>query len=149
MQQIICCLLYYAYALDNTIFVAFSTLTQTQEKTTSKTKQFYNHLLSYCAIYLNVGPRYHASDMILNTDSDASYRIAPEAKSRIAGYFYLNNKTSSSPNNAPILVECLTPKHVVTSSAECEMQAYFTTQKQQFPFITSLIKLDINNHQRH
>ena len=58
--------------------------------------------------------------MILHIDSDASYLIAPEAKSRIAGYFYLNNKPSDTINSASILSECRTLKHVVTSSAECE-----------------------------
>ena len=56
--------------------------------------------------------------------------VAPEAKSCIAGYYYLSNKfqstsqstlTSNPPTlNAPIHVECKTLKHVVSSAAEAE-----------------------------
>ena len=71
--------------------------------------------------------------MILHIDFDTPYLIAPEAKSRIAGYFYLNNKPSITINNVPILVECSTLKHVVASSAECETAGVFHNAKIAFP----------------
>ena len=80
-----------------------------------------------------MGIRYQASAMILHIDSDASYLIAPEAKSRITGYFKVNNKPSNTINNAPILVECHTLKHVVTSSAECETAGVFQNAKTAIP----------------
>ena len=91
IQQVIGCLWCYAQSLDNTLLVALNTLSQTQAKPTTKTKQLCSHLLNYFATYPNVGLHYQVSAMILHIDSDASYPIAPEAKIRIAGYFYLKN----------------------------------------------------------
>ena len=47
--------------------------------------------------------------MVLHIDSDASYLVAPKARSRVTGYFQMgnhpNNKTKSTLNCA-IHVEC-------------------------------------------
>ena len=40
--------------------------------------------------------RFYASDMILNIDSDAAYLVAPKSRSRVAGYFYLSNKSTNT-----------------------------------------------------
>ena len=66
--------------------------------------------------------------MILHIDSDAAYLVMPTAKSRIAGYYYLSSKptsTSSPPLNGAILIECKTLKHVVASAAEAETGGLF------------------------
>ena len=67
--------------------------------------------------------------MILYADSDAAYLISEGAKSRIAGYFYCSNKSTteppSPPPNAPIHVECKLLRHVVTSAAEAETAGLF------------------------
>ena len=69
-------------------------------------------MLDYCAIFPTSKLRYCASDMILNVDSNIAYLVAPQAKSRIAGYFQLNIETYPSnpltPLNGTILVECKT-----------------------------------------
>ena len=83
-------------------------------------------LLDYCATYPNAGLRIHKCDMVLNIHLDASYLIAPYAKSRISGYFFLSSNNTNNPqHNAPIHVECKTLRHVVTSSAERETAAAF------------------------
>ena len=62
--------------------------------------------------------------MILHIISDASYLVAPYAKSRISGYFFLSSDPKkTTPHNVPIHIECKTLCHVVTSSAECETAA--------------------------
>ena len=76
-QQIVGCLLYYARAIDYTILPALNTIAQSQAKPTLKTKSDCKILLDYCATYPHTILRYHASDMILNTDSDASYLCSP------------------------------------------------------------------------
>ena len=96
---------YYARALDNTLLVALNTLSQNQATPTTNTKQFCTHLLNYCETYPNLGLRYHATNVILQVDSDALYLIAPEAKIRVAGYFRLQNTLSDTKINAPTLVE--------------------------------------------
>ena len=66
--------------------------------------------------------------MELHIDSDAAYLVAPQAKSRIAGFYYCSNKsndTNNIPLNGPVLVECKLLRHVVTSAAEAETAALF------------------------
>ena len=82
--------------------------------------------------YLNTHPdayiRYHASNMVLHVDSDAAYLVAPNARSRIAGYFHLSdhpNITKHPKLNGAVLVECKTLRHVVLSSAEAEVAGIF------------------------
>ena len=75
--------------------------------------------------------RYYASDMQLHVDSDAAYLVAPKAKSRVAGYFYLSNKYTPGSGipkpqfNTPIHIECQLLKHVVSSAAEAETSGIF------------------------
>ena len=82
--------------------------------------------------------------MILHVDSDAAYLVLPQAKSRIAGYFHLTDLTSpptQPPVNGPVLVECKTIKHVVTSAAEAETSALFHNAKTAIPIQRILIFL--------
>ena len=74
-------------------------------------------------------------------DSDAAYLLLPKAKSQIAGYFYLADIKPDTSNNGPILVECKTIKHVVTSAAEAEISALFHNAKTVTPLQRLLIAL--------
>ena len=101
---------------------------------TKNTQKACQVLLDYCATYPNVHLWYHASDMILNMDSDAAYLVAPGAKSRVTGYFQLNSQQRSNPNvNAAILIECKTLRHVVASSAETETAGVFHNAQHAIP----------------
>ena len=40
--------------------------------------------------------------MCLHIDTDAAYLVAPEAKSQIAGYYYLSNKYTPTQPPTPI-----------------------------------------------
>ena len=79
--------MHYAQALDNALLIGLDTLSQNQTKSITNTKQLCDHLLKYCATDSNAGLCYHAIDIVLCVDSDASYLIIPEEKSRVAGYF--------------------------------------------------------------
>ena len=66
--------------------------------------------------------------MILHVDSDAAYLVAPNAKSRVAGFYYFKNAPngSSLPQlNSLIHIECKFLRHVVTSAAEVEVGGIF------------------------
>ena len=143
MQQFIDCLLYLAWALDITLLVALNTLSQNQTTHTTRTKQLCTHLLNYCAKYPDVGLRYHATKMILHIDFDASYLIVPEAKSRVADYFWLQNKSCTKINTS-FLVECRTLKHVVISAAEYETAGVFYNAKTAIPIPFILNEIDHN-----
>ena len=67
--------------------------------------------------------------MKLYVVSDAAYLVAPKAKSRIAGYFYCSDTTTTKsytpPLNGPLHVECKVLQHVVMSAAEAEIAGLF------------------------
>jgi hypothetical protein len=81
IQQIAGSFLYYARAVDPTIVMALSDLSSQQSAPTEKTMKQVNQFLDYMWTHPNAIIRYHASDMILNVHSDASYLSAPKAHS--------------------------------------------------------------------
>ena len=123
MQSIIGSLLYYARALDYTILPALNTISSQQASPTDTTLHHCHTLLDYVASHPNTILRFYASDMILAIDSDAAYLVAPQARSRVAGYFQLNSLPDSV--NGALLVECKTLRHVVASSVETETADIF------------------------
>ena len=82
------------------------------------------------AIYPNAVVRFHASDMILRADINASYLTEPEACSRDAGYFFLGSIPSKCAReflNWPIHVNCNILKFVAASAAKAETKGCFVT----------------------
>ena len=69
-------------------------------------------------------------------DSDAAYLVLPNARSRIAGYFYLSDipPDNQEPKlNAPILIVCKTLKNVIASAAEAETAGVFVNTQLALP----------------
>jgi len=128
-QRVVGSFLYYGRAVDNTILTAINEISASQAKPTQTTLQKIQMLLDYLHTYPSAKVRFYASDMTLRIDSDAAYLVAPEAKSRIAGFFYCTNKpTTTTPTpfiNGPVHVECRVLRHVVTSAAEAETAVLF------------------------
>ena len=131
IQSIIGSLLYYARVVDPTMLVALDDLSSQQAKPKETTLTHVYKLLAYAATHPNAILRFHTSDMVLHVDSDAAYLVLPEAKSHIAGHFYLSDHPNNlAPNqtptpNVPILTECRTLWHVVASAAEAETGGLF------------------------
>ena len=123
--------LYYGRALDSTILPALNEIASAQAQPTEKTKQQAQQLMDYLATYPKAYIRYHASDMILNIDSDAAYLVAPKARCRVAGYYHLtsNPNTTTNPSlNGAIHVECKTLHHVVSSASEAKVEGVHNSQ---------------------
>jgi hypothetical protein len=59
-----------------------------QTRATDKTKTAAGQLLDYLAAHPDAKIRFHASDIILYIDSDASYLSVSKARSRLGGLFY-------------------------------------------------------------
>ena len=97
-----CSFLYYARAIDNTITTALNEITLKQSKPTENMNEKIQMLLNYLSTYPNATIRFYESDMILYVDSDAAYLISEGAKSRIAGYFYCSNKSTTKPPSPPL-----------------------------------------------
>ena len=93
--------------------------------------------------YLHTQPdavvRFHASDMILYTESDAAYLLLPQACSCVASIFYLSNATAGRPPlNGAIQVIFKTLQNVVSSTAKAETGGIFIGSQQAIPIITAL-----------
>lgn len=144
IQAIVGTFLYYARAVDCTMLPALNQISTQQSKPTNQTNEDANMLLDFAATYPNAKIRFHASDMILHVDTDAAYLVMPNAKSRIAGYFYLSSDLSKGtpvPLNGPILVECTTIKHVVGSAAEAECGGCYHNAQKAVPIRIALQEL--------
>ena len=69
--------------------------------------------------------------MQLHIHSDASYLSEPKARSRAAGYFFLDGKddprpdSPPPPNNGPIHILCEILRNVMASAAEAELGGLF------------------------
>ena len=139
-------LLYYGRAIESPILPALNEIAHRQATPTKNTIDKCKMLLDYCATNPNGKICFHASDMILHVDTDAAYLVLPQARSRIAGYFYLSNLPSQieKPHakfNGAIHVECRTLKHVAASAAEAETGGLFHNCKIALPIRQMLTDL--------
>jgi hypothetical protein len=149
VQQILGTLLHYARAVDSTMLVALSSLASQQTKSTETTAKAITKLLNYCATHPDATIRYHASDMILQVVSDASYNSEPGAKSRVGGHLYLSHRSSDPTkapidtplNNGAILTISNIMKNVMSSAAESEVGGLFHNAKEAVPIRTTLAEM--------
>jgi hypothetical protein len=152
VQEVLGTLLYYARAVDSTMLVAIGTLATQQSHGTTATLAALTHLLNYCATHPDASIRYHASDMVLHIESDASYLSAPKARSRAAGYHFLSSRPRNPnapplpsdpppPGNGAIHVHCQILREVVSSASEAELAALFHNGKEACPLRTCLEEL--------
>eukprot|EP00957_Ditylum_brightwellii_P044048 3342762-Ditylum_brightwellii.AAC.1 len=86
--------------------------------------------MDFLATHPNAKLQFFAGIMQLTVDSDTAYLVLPRAKNQIVGHFYLTSLTNmlnytDAPNNAPILTEYKTLKHVVCSASEVECAGIF------------------------
>jgi hypothetical protein len=110
-----------------------------QTKTTEKTQSATNQLLDYLATHPDTTIRYHASDMILHIHSDASYLSVSNARSRLGGLFFLDNKSPKNDKlNGSILNVTSVIKNVVASAAESEVGACFQNTQSGAPLRVTL-----------
>jgi hypothetical protein len=124
VQEVLSTLLYYARAIDNTMLTAIGEIA-TQQASATNTLRAVTQLLNYAATNPEAIVRFHASDMILYVESDASYLSGSKARSRAAGYHYLSNKADNPskqqpPLNRPVNILCKILKNLLSSAAEAE-----------------------------
>ena len=139
IQEVVGTLLYYARAIDNTMLPALGSIASEQAHGTERTAKAVTKLLNYAASNPEAKIRFHASDMCLAIDSDASYLSESKARSREAGYFRLTDhpdkvKDGEMPtHNGPILIVSGIMKNVMASAAEAETGASFTYDQEGCP----------------
>ncbi len=89
VQKIVGSILYYARAVDMTVLMALSSIAVKQTKATEKTMARCTQLLNYLLGHADAKVRFHASDMILNIHSNASYLSEANTRSRACGHFFM------------------------------------------------------------
>jgi hypothetical protein len=87
IQKVTGSVLYYARAVDPTVLMPLNDIATEQTKATETTQAATNQMLGYLATHPDATIRYHASDMIVNIHSDASYLSVSNARSRLGGLF--------------------------------------------------------------
>jgi hypothetical protein len=147
VQAIAGTLLYYARAVDPTMLPALNKISSQQARPTQITIDECNQLLDYAATSPDAVIRYHASDMVLHLDTDAAYLVLPQARSRIAGHYFLSDNPPTPPTmpkpkpNGPIHTECRTLRSVVSSAAEAECGGLYHNSQNAIPIRDSLIAI--------
>jgi hypothetical protein len=130
LQEIIGVFLYYARAVDATMLTALSKFSSLQSRATKDLQRAVDRFLQYASWWPDAKVVYHASDMRLMVESDASYLSEPESRSRAGGLFYLGNYAVGSdtaratPNGGVEFLSTII-KSVVTSAFEAEYAALF------------------------
>jgi hypothetical protein len=99
--------------VDPTLVIPVNVLASEQTKSTAETEGEIIKLLNYCTTPPEATLRYHASDMILNIRSYASYLSEREAKSRAGGFFYVGNNVdkANKHTNGIMLIISTVLKH--------------------------------------
>ena len=123
--------LYYARALDSTMLPALNQIGAQQAKPTQSIMRKVQRLMNHANTYSNAYVRFCASDMKLMIDLDAAYLVLPKVRSRIAGYFRMDNVPTSKykyKDNGAILIECHTLRYVVISGAEADTKGVFQNE---------------------
>jgi hypothetical protein len=130
IQRIIGSILYYARAVNLTVLTALSTIASKQLKGTEHTMTKTKQLLDYLATHPDATVWFHASNMILNINSDASYLLEANAHCRACGHFFMGwhaDPTKPIKLNWAFFTML---RFVVASAAEAELGALFLNCKQ-------------------
>jgi hypothetical protein len=122
----------YARAVDPTLILPANVLASEHTHATTSTADKMIKLLNYCATHPEAKLGYHASDMILNIYSDASYLSEWEAKSIAGVLFYMgsNIDIQNRLTNGSILIISTILKHVMSSASEAEIGSVFLNAKE-------------------
>ena len=138
IQDIVGSFIWYGRACDPTLTAALSAIGSRQNKATAAVQKAAHHLLDYLATHPNAAIRYHASDMILAFDTDASYLSEINGKSRAAAYYYMTRKGDRSSHNGAIDVLSTIIKHIMSSASEAETGALYYGCKRALPYRVTL-----------
>ena len=122
VHQIVGTLLYYAITLDLFLLVSLCNIASTQASPTDATMSKVTHIMDYVATHPDAAITYRASDMVLASESDASYLSAHNSRSRIGAIHYFTEAPTTvdgipvapPPRNGVIRVSC---KSCASSSA--------------------------------
>jgi hypothetical protein len=94
IQQVCGKFLFLGRAVNSTLLCLISAIVSQSSKPTEDTMQQTLQLLDYLALQEDTVLFYHASNMVLEVHSNASYLSKPKAQSRAGGHFFLSSDTT-------------------------------------------------------
>ncbi len=132
-----------------TVLMVLSTIAVDQTKATKRTMEQCTQLLDYLAHNADAKVRFHASDMILNIHSNASYLSEAKARSRACGHFFMGwmpQNGDSIQLHGAFHVSTTKLRFVVASAAEAELGALYHNCQSRIIFDSHWQKWDTRNH---
>jgi hypothetical protein len=141
LQEIVGVFLFYARAVDPTMFTAINKIASHQSKPTSLIKREVERFLEYANKWPDATLRVRASNMILQCHSDGSYLSESEARSRAGGFIFLGDCPDDGVPNAPIAYISVIISTVVSSATETEYAAAFIVGQAAISIIHTLADL--------
>ena len=143
IQQFVGTLLHYARNIDFLLLPYLRAIADSQANPTENTKRACDRILAYGVSHPNCVVRYHATDMILSINSDASHQSCPNSGSVIGGYHQLINCDSDTDFiNGPTSTICRKAKTVCASAAETEYAGLYENGREAMDTRTILAKLN-------
>jgi hypothetical protein len=124
-----------------TILMALSSIAMEQTKATEKTMGCCIQLLDYLASNLEANITYHASDMVMNIHSDASYLSKTKMRSRACGHFFMGWMPKNGEPiklNGALYVNTTILQFVVASAAEAKLGALFQNYQDGIVFLANI-----------
>jgi len=127
VQEIVGSLLYYARSVDYTMLPAVNVIGSEMSGPTQRLTPIINRLLAYAATYPDNQLVFHASDMVLEVQSDASFHSRSRGRSVAGGLAYLGSGGPPAGfTNGAIFAHCSVLDVVAASAAEAEYGGTFT-----------------------
>ena len=140
IERVVGKLLYYALVIDNTMLHALNDIATSKSNATTTTTNAVQYLLDYAYLNPNAVIKYSASDMILRSDSDAAYLVAPEARSCAGGYHWVSNYAHTQ-FNGPVHVLAKVIKNVMASAMEAEIEGLYMNAQLAIKFCQILVDM--------
>jgi hypothetical protein len=138
LQVVVGTLLYYARTVDPSILTVVHELGSVQAAPSLQDMLKMERLLQYTSVHQHHGLRFHASNMQLQIQSDASYLSRTKARSVLGGIHYLG---SPAYINGPFFCTSKIISCIVTSAAEAELGAAFQNTQKGAQFRNTLTEL--------
>ena len=141
IQVIVGSLLFDARGVDPTMLPAVDMAASLQANPSQCVAAAALRLLQYCARYPNNSITFHACDMVLHAQSDASYLSRNNARSVTGAIFYIGNKNHPEIINGSIWALSTIILSAVASAAEAEYTALFLAlqEAEAISYMTSAI----------
>jgi hypothetical protein len=94
-----------------------------------------NQLLDYLTTYSDNSTTYRASNMILCAHANADFNNKSKGCSQAGAHIFVSKNNLFPKHNGPILSIFQIMKFVMSSAAEAELSALYTTTKEMSPSV--------------